>query len=128
MPTDKTPVQLWYVPSLDQVWVLNWRDEEDIGVKMVQMIENAAQKKKHRAIRPEPIDAQFDVIQNIFIPEPQVDEASVWSLSLVTDPLVNPAATFICLGYRTHVQVRLREPLESTEHVQARPEEHEVHA
>lgn len=72
VPTDKNPVQLWYVPSLDQVWVLNWRSEEDTGVKTVQVIEDASQKKKHRAIRPEPIDAQFDIIQNIYIPEPQV--------------------------------------------------------
>nr|XP_034186880.1 follistatin-related protein 5-like isoform X2 [Osmia lignaria] len=71
VPTDKNPVQLWYVPSLDQVWVLNWRSEEDTGVKTVQVIEDASQKKKHRAIRPEPIDAQFDIIQNIYIPEPQ---------------------------------------------------------
>ncbi|CAK9797946.1 Follistatin-related protein 5 [Anthophora plagiata] len=71
IPTDKYPVQLWYVPSLDQVWILNWRDEQDIGVKTVQVIEDAAQKKRHRAIRPEPIDAQFDIIQNIYIPEPQ---------------------------------------------------------
>lgn len=42
-------------------------------MKTVQVIENAAQKKKHRAIRPEPIDAQFDIIQNIYIPEPQVN-------------------------------------------------------
>lgn len=40
-------------------------------MKTVQVIEDAAQKKKHRAIRPEPIDAQFDIIQNIYIPEPQ---------------------------------------------------------
>lgn len=72
IPTDKNPVQLWYVPSLDQVWILNWRNEKDVGMKTVQVIEGASQKKKHRAIRPEPIDAQFDVIQNIFIPEPQV--------------------------------------------------------
>ncbi|XP_012348700.1 follistatin-related protein 5 isoform X2 [Apis florea] len=71
IPTDKNPVQLWYVPSLDQVWILNWRNQKDIDVKTVQVIENAAQKKKHRAIRPEPIDAQFDIIQNIYIPEPQ---------------------------------------------------------
>ncbi|OAD59512.1 Follistatin-related protein 5 [Eufriesea mexicana] len=69
--TDKNPVQLWYVPSLDQVWILNWRNEKDMDVKTVQVIEDAAQKKKHRAIRPEPIDAQFDIIQNIYIPEPQ---------------------------------------------------------
>lgn len=42
-------------------------------MKTVQVIEDAAQKKKHRAIRPEPIDAQFDIIQNIYIPEPQVN-------------------------------------------------------
>ncbi|NP_001027532.1 follistatin-like 5 [Apis mellifera] len=71
IPTDKNPVQLWYVPSLDQVWILNWRNQKDIDVKTVQVIEDAAQKKKHRAIRPEPIDAQFDIIQNIYIPEPQ---------------------------------------------------------
>lgn len=72
VPTDKNPVQLWYVSSLDQVWILNWRNEKDIDVKTVQVIEDAAQKKKHRAIRPEPIDAQFDIIQNIYIPESQV--------------------------------------------------------
>ncbi|CAL7951949.1 unnamed protein product [Xylocopa violacea] len=71
VPTDKNPVQLWYVSSLDQVWILNWRNKKDIDVKTVQVIEDAAQKKKHRAIRPEPIDAQFDIIQNIYIPEQQ---------------------------------------------------------
>lgn len=71
VPTDKFPVQLWYVASLDQVWVLNWRSDKDVGAKTVQVIEDAAQKKKHRAIRPEPIDAQFDIIKNIYIPEQQ---------------------------------------------------------
>ncbi|XP_054002269.1 follistatin-related protein 5-like [Hylaeus anthracinus] len=71
IPTDKNPVQLWYVASLDQVWLLNWRNEKDIGVKTVQVIEDAGQKKKHKAIRPEPIDAQFDIIENIYIAEPQ---------------------------------------------------------
>ncbi|XP_076618582.1 follistatin-like 5 [Colletes latitarsis] len=71
IPTDKNPVQLWYVVALDQVWVLNWRNEKNIGVKTVQVIEGAGQKKKHQTIRPEPIDAQFDIIENIYIPEPQ---------------------------------------------------------
>ncbi|XP_078050075.1 follistatin-like 5 [Augochlora pura] len=71
IPTDKNPVQLWYVPSLDQVWVLDWRSEQDVGAKTVQVIEGASQKRKHLAIRPEPIDAQFDIVQNIHIPEPQ---------------------------------------------------------
>ncbi|XP_076231703.1 follistatin-like 5 isoform X1 [Calliopsis andreniformis] len=71
VPTDKNPVQLWYVPSLDQVWILNWRNKKDIGVKTVQVIEDASQKKKHRAIPPEPYATQFDIIKSIFIPQPQ---------------------------------------------------------
>ena len=70
--TDKFPVELQYVPSLDQVWVLNWRSERDIGIKTVQVIRDAAQKRKHHTVHPEPIDGQFDLVRGLYIPERQV--------------------------------------------------------
>uniref|UniRef100_A0ABD2XK46 Follistatin-related protein 5 n=1 Tax=Trichogramma kaykai TaxID=54128 RepID=A0ABD2XK46_9HYME len=69
--TDKYPVELQYVPDLDQVWVLNWRSETDMGVKTIQVIRDAAQKKKHRTVHPEPIDGQFDLVRGLYIPDPQ---------------------------------------------------------
>ncbi|XP_049812888.1 follistatin-related protein 5-like [Schistocerca nitens] len=66
--TDKMPVELHYVPHLDQVWVLNWRSERDRGVKTVQVIRDAAQKRKHHTVHPEPIDGQFDLVSGLFIP------------------------------------------------------------
>jgi hypothetical protein len=71
--TDKYPVELQYVPALDQVWVLNWRSESDAGVKTIQVIRDAAQKKKHRTVHPEPIDGQFDLVRGLYIPERQVE-------------------------------------------------------
>lgn len=70
--TDKYPVELQYVPALDQVWVLNWRSLTDPGVKTIQVIRDAAQKKKHRTVHPEPIDGQFDLVRGLYIPERQV--------------------------------------------------------
>ena len=58
--------------ALDQVWVLNWRSESDMGVKTIQVIRDAAQKKKHRTVHPEPIDGQFDLVRGLYIPERQV--------------------------------------------------------
>ncbi|XP_058798656.1 follistatin-related protein 5-like isoform X1 [Phymastichus coffea] len=69
--TDKYPVELQYVPALDQVWLLNWRSESDMGVKTIQVIRDAAQKKKHRTVHPEPIDGQFDLVRGLYIPERQ---------------------------------------------------------
>lgn len=70
--TGKYPVELQYVPPLDQVWVLNWRSERDAGVKTIQVIRDAAQKKKHRAVHPDPIDGQFDLVRGLYIPQTQV--------------------------------------------------------
>ncbi|XP_012252708.2 follistatin-related protein 5-like isoform X2 [Athalia rosae] len=66
--TDKYPVELYYVSSLDQVWVLNWRSVRDAGIKTVQVIRDAAQKRKHRTVHPEPIDGQFDLVKGLYIP------------------------------------------------------------
>ncbi|XP_049830071.1 follistatin-related protein 5-like isoform X2 [Schistocerca gregaria] len=66
--TDKFPVELHYVPHLDQVWVLNWRAEHDSGVKTIQVIRDASQKRKHHTVHPEPIDGQFDLVQGLFVP------------------------------------------------------------
>lgn len=70
--TDKNPVDLWYVQNLDYVWILNWRSEMDAGIKTVQIIKEAAQRKKHHTMRPEPIDAQFDLVKGLYIPQQRV--------------------------------------------------------
>lgn len=67
--TDKYPVELYYVPHLDQVWVLNWRSEFDSGVKTIQVIRDAGQKRKHHTVHPEPIDGQFDLVKGLYIPK-----------------------------------------------------------
>ncbi|KAF4531901.1 hypothetical protein B566_EDAN000930 [Ephemera danica] len=67
--TDKFPVELHYVPHLDQVWVLNWRSRNPTdGVRTIQVIRDAAQKRKHHTVHPEPIDGQFDLVKGLFIP------------------------------------------------------------
>lgn len=70
--TDKYPVGLQYVPALDQVWVLNWRSERNVGIKTIQVIRDAAQKRKHHTVHPEPIDGQFDLVRGLYIPHSQV--------------------------------------------------------
>ncbi|XP_042203130.1 follistatin-related protein 5-like isoform X4 [Homarus americanus] len=73
--TDQFPVDLSYVPNLDQVWVLNWRSTKDEGVKTIQVINrvirDASQKKKHHTVHPEPIDGHFDLVKNLFVPDTQ---------------------------------------------------------
>lgn len=70
--TDRYPVDIAYVDHLDQVWIVNWRDEEDHGVKTIQVIREASQKKKHHTVHPEPIDGHFDLVYSLFIPPLQV--------------------------------------------------------
>ncbi|XP_011055946.1 PREDICTED: follistatin-related protein 5-like [Acromyrmex echinatior] len=81
--TDKNPVDLWYVQNLDYVWILNWRSEIDVGIKTVQIIKEAAQRKKHHTMRPEPIDAQFDLVKGLYIPQ-QRDTKHIFKYGYVT--------------------------------------------
>ncbi|GFV71467.1 follistatin-related protein 5 [Trichonephila clavipes] len=69
--TDKFPVELHYVPNLDQVWVLCWRGYQDRGTKTIQIIRDASQKKKHHTVHPEPVDGHFDLVSGLFVPSPQ---------------------------------------------------------
>ncbi|XP_046405288.1 follistatin-related protein 5-like isoform X4 [Ischnura elegans] len=69
--TDKYPVELHHVPPLDQVWVLNWRSDTNHGIKTIQIIRDAAQKRKHHTVHPEPIDGQFDLVKGLFMPPVQ---------------------------------------------------------
>nr|XP_018913078.1 PREDICTED: follistatin-related protein 5-like isoform X1 [Bemisia tabaci] len=69
--TDSYPVALHYVPHLDQVWVLNWRDTSQSGAGTVQVIRGAAQKRKHHTVHPEPIDGHFDLVNDLFMPPVQ---------------------------------------------------------
>lgn len=81
--TDKLPVELHYVPHLDQVWVLNWRSERNQGVKTIQVIRDAAQKRKHHTVHPEPIDGQFDLVKGLFMP-PLQDMNQLFKYAYVT--------------------------------------------
>jgi len=75
--TDKYPVALHYVAHLDQLWVLNWRSVYDDGVKTIQVIRDASQKRKHHTVHPEPIDGQFDLVRDLFMPTAQVRASNV---------------------------------------------------
>ncbi|XP_023220936.1 follistatin-related protein 5-like isoform X2 [Centruroides vittatus] len=80
--TDKYPVDLHYVPHLDQVWVLCWRRTEDRGTKTIQIIRDASQKKKHHTVHPEPVDGHFDLVSGLFIP-PVQDLGHGWKYGYV---------------------------------------------
>lgn len=73
--TDKYPVNLYYVPHLDHVWVLNWRSTYDTNAKTVQVIRDAYQKKKHHTVHPEPIDGQFDLVKGLFLPSSDLEQS-----------------------------------------------------
>ncbi|XP_014287301.1 follistatin-related protein 5 isoform X2 [Halyomorpha halys] len=81
--TDKRPVALHYVPHLDQVWVLNWRSHMDQGIKTIQVIRDASQKRKHHTVHPEPIDGQFDLVRDLFMP-PVQDMSHVFKYGYVS--------------------------------------------
>ncbi|XP_064457784.1 follistatin-related protein 5-like isoform X1 [Ornithodoros turicata] len=80
--TDKYPVDLHYVPHLDQVWVLCWRGPVDRGTKTIQIIRDASQKKKHHTVHPEPVDGHFDLVSGLFIP-PSQDLGYPWKYGYV---------------------------------------------
>ncbi|XP_065567373.1 follistatin-related protein 5-like [Artemia franciscana] len=69
--TDRYPVELSYIPSLDQVWISCWRSEDDHGARTLQVIRDASQKKSHHTVHPEPIDGQFDLVKDFFPPSIQ---------------------------------------------------------
>ncbi|XP_014246799.1 follistatin-related protein 5-like isoform X2 [Cimex lectularius] len=81
--TDKRPVALHYVSHLDQVWVLNWRSRTNQGVKTIQVIRDASQKRKHHTVHPEPIDGQFDLVKDLFMP-PIQDMSHVFQYGYVS--------------------------------------------
>lgn len=69
--TDRFPVNLQYVPHLDQVWLMNWRSEEGASTKSIQVIRNAsrAAQRHHNAVhRAIAIEGQFDQIKGLFVP------------------------------------------------------------
>ena len=70
--TDRYPVDIFYVEHLDQLWIVNWRTEEDHDVKTIPVIREASQKKKHHTVHPEPIDGHFDLVSSLFILPSQV--------------------------------------------------------
>lgn len=73
IPTDSYPVELKYVQHLDQIWVVNWRSENDTDQKTIVVIRDANQKKKHYTVHPEPIDGQFDLVKGLFLPSSELE-------------------------------------------------------
>ncbi|XP_076327229.1 follistatin-related protein 5-like isoform X1 [Tachypleus tridentatus] len=80
--TDKYPVDVHYVPHLDQVWLTCWRGPEDQGAKTIQIIRDASQKRKHHTVHPEPVNGHFDLVNELFIPLTQ-DLRHPWKYGFV---------------------------------------------
>jgi hypothetical protein len=88
--TDKFPLDLHYVPTFDQVWVLNWQwmlepkyiethmvaqNTTDDPKKIIQVIRNVRQvHQQHHAVHPQTIDNKFDLIKNLFIPSADIKD------------------------------------------------------
>jgi hypothetical protein len=81
--TDRYPVNLDYVPHLDQVWVQCWRQNEPGTQKTLQVIRDAKEKKKHHTVHPEPIDSHFDLVENLFLP-PDLKSSSQYRYGYVS--------------------------------------------
>lgn len=113
---------LHYVPHLDQVWVLNWRSVYDDGVKTIQVIRDASQKRKHHTVHPEPIDGQFDLVRNLFMPIAQVREQNTKCLTIkLFDFMLN------IIGFEPLVQIWLRKPCQSKRTLQTGLGQYAVH-
>lgn len=67
--TDRFPVDLYHVPHLDQVWVLNWRSHHDTASKSVQVIRNASSAKHRHSLHTDAIAGQFDSVKGLFVPQ-----------------------------------------------------------
>ncbi|XP_059615041.1 follistatin-related protein 5-like [Phlebotomus argentipes] len=65
--TDRYPVELHYVPHLDQVWILNWRRPDTPYSKTLQVIRDAGEKKRHQATHPQ-MKSDTEVIRDFFVP------------------------------------------------------------
>lgn len=44
----------------------------NVGIKTVQIIKEAAQRKKHHTVRPEPLYAELDLVKGLYIPQQRV--------------------------------------------------------
>lgn len=68
IPTDKYPVGLHFIPHTGQVWVVNWRSDQDRGTKTIQVVRDALEKRRHRTVHLEPVRGEFDLVQALFLP------------------------------------------------------------
>ncbi|ESO87027.1 hypothetical protein LOTGIDRAFT_183454 [Lottia gigantea] len=66
--TDREPIGLYYIPHLDQVWVLCWNGKDDGSMKTVVVIRDASQDIQHHAVHTQPVGNRFDLVKDIFIP------------------------------------------------------------
>lgn len=76
VPTDRYPVDLYFVPHMDQVWVLNWRSHHDTASKSVQVIRNASSSKHRHSLHTDGIAGQFDSVKGLFVPQMESGQLS----------------------------------------------------
>lgn len=83
--TQRFPLNLHYVPTYDQIWVLNWQwtaqnaaDDEfstKNPAKVIQVIRNVRQThQKHYAVYPQTIDGKYDLVMDLFIPSADIKD------------------------------------------------------
>ncbi|KAL8563543.1 hypothetical protein ACOMHN_025397 [Nucella lapillus] len=68
--TDRRPMQVRYVPQLDQVWVVCWnggQEEEEGSNKTMVVVRDASKYIQHRVVHTQPVGNRFDQIQALFI-------------------------------------------------------------
>ncbi|KAK6171025.1 hypothetical protein SNE40_019287 [Patella caerulea] len=70
--TDRQPIGLYYIPHLDQVWVLCWNGRDDGSMKTIVVIRDASQEIQHHSVHTQPVGNRFDLVEQIFMP-PQND-------------------------------------------------------
>jgi follistatin-related protein 5 len=65
VPTDPFPLNLFWVPQYDQVWVESTVKEK---LKTIQVVRDASKRRKHSTVHAEPINSQFDLVKDLFVP------------------------------------------------------------
>ncbi|XP_022317011.2 uncharacterized protein LOC111120524 isoform X1 [Crassostrea virginica] len=66
--TDQYPTKLYYVEHLDEVWVLCWNSDRNMGSKTIVVIKEASSDIRHRMVHTQPVGYKFDLVQDMFLP------------------------------------------------------------
>ncbi|XP_071952004.1 follistatin-related protein 5-like [Antedon mediterranea] len=66
------PVSLQYVEHLDQVWIVNWKKDDQPNARIVQIIPDASKFQAHHPIHMEPSNHHYDSVRSLYIPPEQI--------------------------------------------------------